>query len=113
LSDHYIDIAPKHLRQLFDSDPKRFEKFAVKFGDILFDYSKNRVDEQTMALLIQLVRECKVDQAIHSMFSGEPINETENRAVLHTALRSQDATPLIVDGEDIKPGIKKVLKQME
>lgn len=113
LSDHYIDIAPKHLRHLFDEDPRRFEKFSLQFGDILFDYSKNRVNDQTIALLIQLARECKVEQAIHSMFSGEAINETENRAVLHTALRSQEEDPLIIDGEDITTGIKEVLKQME
>src|SRR5690606_16266875 len=113
LSDHYIDIAPKHLRHLFDEDPRRFEKFSLQFGDILFDYSKNRVNDQTIALLIQLARECKVEQAIHSMFSGEAINETENRAVLHTALRSQEEDPLIIDGEDIRTGIKEVLKQME
>src|SRR5690606_35312628 len=113
LSDHYIDIAPKHLRQLFDSDPERFEKFSIVFEDILFDYSKNRIDDHTIALLIQLARECEVEEAIHSMFSGEAINETENRAVLHTALRSQEETPLVVDGENIRPRIKEVLKQME
>src|SRR5690606_747669 len=109
----YIDLAPKHLRDLFQADPERFEKFSISYGDILFDYSKNRINDETFALLIQLARECKLEDAIKSMFSGELINETENRAVLHTALRNQNDDPLLVDGKDIKPGIQKVLKQME
>jgi glucose-6-phosphate isomerase len=113
LSNHYIEIAPKAMRDLFKSDPQRFEKFSINNGEILFDYSKNRIDDETMALLLQLARECKVKEAIASMFSGDPINETENRAVLHTALRSQDNNPIEVDGQDIKPEIKKVLMQME
>lgn len=113
LSNHYIEIAPQSMRDLFKSDPQRFEKFSITNGDILFDYSKNRINDETMALLLQLARECKVKEAIQAMFSGDLINETENRAVLHTALRSQDANPIQVDGEDIKPEIKKVLKQME
>lgn len=113
LSNHYIEIAPQPLRDLFKSDPQRFEKFSVSNGDILFDYSKNRINDETMALLFQLARECKVKDAIDAMFSGDLINETENRAVLHTALRSQDDNPIEVDGKDIKPEVKKVLKQME
>ena|SRR5690606_41031760 len=87
LANHYIDIAPKHLREFFESDPQRFEKFSITTGDILFDYSKNRINEETMALLVQLARESGLPEAINAMFSGEPINETEGRAVLHTALR--------------------------
>ncbi|HUH19994.1 glucose-6-phosphate isomerase [Albibacterium sp.] len=113
LSNHYIEIAPKSMRDLFKSDPQRFEKFSILKDDILFDYSKNRINDETIALLLQLARECKVKDAIDAMFSGELINETENRAVLHTALRSQNDNPIKVDGEDIKPEIKKVLRQME
>ncbi len=113
LSNHYIEIAPKSMRDLFKSDPQRFEKFSILKDDILFDYSKNRINDETIALLLQLARECKVKDAIDAMFSGELINETENRAVLHTALRSQNDNPIKVDGEDIKPEIKRVLKQME
>jgi len=113
LCDHYIDLAPIHLRDLFQADPKRFEKFSINHEDILFDYSKNRINDETLALLIQLARECKLEEAIKSMFSGELINETENRAVLHTALRTQNEDPLLVEGKDIKPDIQKVLKQME
>src|SRR5690606_19685651 len=113
LNNHYNDIVGQHLRDIFKSDPNRFEKFSITNGDILFDYSKNRINEETMALLIQLARECKLEEAIHAMFSGELINETEGRAVLHTALRSQNAEPVLVDGKNIKPEIKEVLAQMK
>src|SRR5690606_10207596 len=113
LTNHYIEIAPKHLKDLFSSDPNRFQNFSVTFDDILFDYSKNRIDEETIALLTQLARECKVEEGIRSMFKGELINETENRAVLHTALRSQNDNPIYVDGVDVKPEIRAVLNQME
>ena len=112
LSNHYIDIAPKHLRDLFRDDPGRFEKFSLTFGDIFFDYSKNRVDDTTKALLLQLARECKLEEAIEAMFAGEAINETENRAVLHTALRDQDNDPIRVDGSDVMPGVHAVLDKM-
>jgi len=113
LSNHYINIAPKHLRDLFAYDAKRFEKFSILFEEILFDYSKNRIDEQTIALLIQLARECKLDDAIEAMFSGEPINKTENRAVLHTALRNVGGTPVLVDGKDVMPEVNAVLDHMK
>ncbi|WP_118193524.1 glucose-6-phosphate isomerase [Albibacterium indicum] len=112
LTNHYIEIAPRHLKDLFSGDPDRFQNFSIKFNDILFDYSKNRIDDETMALLIQLARECQVEDAIKSMFQGELINETENRAVLHTALRSQDSNPVYVNDQDIKPEIRAVLDQM-
>ncbi|MFC3198819.1 glucose-6-phosphate isomerase [Parapedobacter deserti] len=112
LSSHFIDIAPKHLSDLFQKDPQRFEKFSITFGDLLFDYSKNRINETTKVLLLQLARECKLEDAISAMFSGEPINETENRAVLHTALRKQDNAPLLVDGKDIMPEVKAVRAKM-
>lgn len=113
LSSHYQSISHTHLKDMFEKDPGRFSKFSLIFEDILFDYSKNRIEEKTMDLLLQLAQECKVKEAIEAMFSGKRINETENRAVLHTALRSTDNQPLMVDGEDIRPGIRKVLDQME
>lgn len=113
LSNHYIDIAPKHLKELFVADPERAAKFSITFEEVLFDYSKNRIDDQTVALLMQLARECKLDGAINDLFSGAPINETENRSVLHTALRNQSDEPVLVDGEDAMPLIRSVLKQME
>lgn len=113
LSDHLIDISEKHLKELFAEDPSRFEKFSIEFNDILLDYSKNRITDKTMALLIQLANECGLEQAINAMFNGEAINETEGRAVLHTALRNQSNAPVIVDGQDIMPDINDVLSKME
>jgi glucose-6-phosphate isomerase len=113
LSNHYINIAPKHLRDLFAYDPNRFEKFSIAFEDILFDYSKNRIDEQTIALLIQLARECKLEEAIAAMFDGSPINQTEGRAVLHTALRNVSGTSIKVDGQDVMPAVNDVLNHMK
>jgi len=113
LSDHLIDISEKHLKDLFSEDPLRFEKFSIQFSDILLDYSKNRITDKTMALLIQLAHECGLKDAINAMFNGEEINETERRAVLHTALRNQSNTPVLVDGEDVMPDINEVLGKME
>jgi glucose-6-phosphate isomerase len=113
LADHYIDIASKSLKGLFDDDDQRFTKFSLQFEDILLDYSKNRIDEQTMALLIQLSRECSVNKAIDAMFSGEKINATEGRPVLHIALRNRSNTPIFVDGKDVMPDVNRVLGQMK
>ncbi|ADY53230.1 glucose-6-phosphate isomerase [Pseudopedobacter saltans DSM 12145] len=113
LAHHMMDMSEKHLRDLFKEDPKRFEKFSIQFNDILVDYSKNRIDDKTVALLIQLAKECKLDEAINSMFSGEKINETEDRAVLHTALRNRSNSPVYVDGEDVMPLINGVLAKMK
>src|SRR3546814_10260806 len=82
LSNHYVDMAPKHLTELFAADEGRFAKFSVTFGDILFDYSKNRIDDTTKALLLQLARECRLDDAINAMFAGDAINE---RSEEHTS----------------------------
>lgn len=113
LKEHYDQIKDKHLRQWFKEDPQRFNKFSIQFNDILFDYSKNRIEEKTLKLLIQLAEETQVKEAIEKQFSGDKINETENRAVLHTALRNRKNTPVIVDGEDVMPKINKVLLQMQ
>lgn len=112
LTDHFIQINEQSLKDLFDADPDRFEKFSVFLGDILLDYSKNRVNEETMALLTQLARECQLQDAIDAMFGGEKINETEGRAVLHTALRNRSADPVMTDGNDIMPEIRSVLERM-
>lgn len=101
------------LRTLFQYNPERFAENSVVGENFLFDYSKNLTDHQTMELLLNLAEECKVKEAIEAMFSGEFINETENRAVLHTALRDFSDNPILVNGENIKPKIKSVLKQME
>lgn len=101
------------LRTLFAQDSKRFETFSIVSDHYLFDYSKNLIDQKTKDLLLQLAKECELEKSIQAMFSGEKINETENRAVLHTALRDFSAEPLFVDGQDIKPQIKRVLDQMK
>ncbi|MNJ97090.1 Glucose-6-phosphate isomerase [compost metagenome] len=101
------------LRALFAGDPARFEKFSIAFEDILLDYSKNRITEETKALLVQLAKECGLEEAIAAMFSGERINVTENRPVLHTALRNQSDQPVYVDGKDVMPDVKRVLAQMK
>jgi glucose-6-phosphate isomerase len=113
LTDHYIDMVSKSLKGLFDADAERFEKFSLQFDDILVDYSKNRIDEETLALLIQLARECGVNDAIAAMFSGEQINVTEGRPVLHVALRNRSNTPILVDGKDVMPDVNRVLAQMK
>jgi len=103
LSGHYRQIEPVRMKDLFAADPDRFKKFSFRFKDLLVDCSKNRITEETLGLLIDLAGETGVKEAIESMFTGENINTTENRAVLHTALRSREKTPLIVDGEDVRP----------
>lgn len=113
LTDHYITINQESLKELFQKDPQRFEKFSVQLEDILVDYSKNRINEETIALLIQLAKECQLDVAIKAMFSGEKINETEGREVLHTALRNHSGKPVMVDGKDVMPQINAVLDHME
>jgi glucose-6-phosphate isomerase len=113
LSDHYREIEPVQMKDLFAADPDRFKKFSIRFKDLLVDYSKNRITEETLRLLIGLAAETGVKEAIESMFSGEKINTTENRAVLHTALRSRTETPLLVDGEDVRPEINAVLQKIK
>lgn len=101
------------LRTLFQYNPERFKQFSVKRENYLFDFSKNLIDEKTFALLQDLAKECDLKSAIEAMFTGEKINETEGRAVLHTALRDFSEQEILVDGENIKPRIKKVLQQMK
>ncbi|MBC8053884.1 MAG: glucose-6-phosphate isomerase [Sphingobacteriaceae bacterium] len=113
LTDHFIEVNEQHLRGLFASDTDRFNKFSIQFNDILLDYSKNRITDKTMALLIQLAKECGLKEAIDAMFSAEQINETEGRAVLHTALRNQGNERFVVDGVDVMPDVKAVLDKME
>jgi len=109
---HFEQIKKENLRDLF-KDPKRFEQFSISFGDILLDYSKNRINSQTHDLLLQLAKECGLKDAIKQQFKGEKINETEGRAVLHTALRIPDRTGFMLDGKDILPDIHRVLDKME
>jgi glucose-6-phosphate isomerase len=109
---HQAEIKDRHMRELFAADPHRFETFSLRLGDVLFDYSKNRITEKTMALLFDLAREAKVEQRREAMFSGQKINLTEDRAVLHVALRNRSGRPILVDGADVMPEVDRVLGQM-
>lgn len=113
LDNHFVEIEPKSLRFLFEEDKGRFQKFHLKFGEILLDYSKNRMNEETLKLLVELANECELKDAIEKQFAGDFINQTENRAVLHTALRNRDNQPVFVDGKDVMPQINAVLEQMK
>lgn len=113
LTEHYKLLRKSHMRDLFNIDADRFQKFYLKFEDMLVDYSKNIISHETMALLLQLAEQCELKAAIEAMYSGQPINKTENRAVLHVALRNRTGTPIYVDGKDIMPDINRVLEQMK
>ncbi|WP_210486473.1 glucose-6-phosphate isomerase [Rufibacter aurantiacus] len=113
LTQHYAQTKDNHLKDAFAQDPQRFEKFSVTFEDILLDYSKNRITEETRALLVELAQECGLPNAIEAMFTGEKINFTENRSVLHVALRNLSNTPILEDGKDVMPEVNRVLAQVE
>jgi glucose-6-phosphate isomerase len=101
------------MKDLFFNDTERFSRFSIQMGDVLFDYSKNIITENTVEILLELAADCKLKDAVEAMFNGEKINETENRAVLHTALRNFSGKPVLTDGIDVMPGIKQVLEQMK
>jgi glucose-6-phosphate isomerase len=112
LATHFEQVGDLHMRDMFAADSQRFERFSLRCGDLLLDYSKNRITDQTMALLFELATECDVKGWAKRMFEGEKINFTERRAVLHTALRNRGNTPVVVDGEDVMPGVNRVLERM-
>ncbi len=112
LNQHKKDIESISLREMFKSDPNRFNHFHIQFNDLLLDYSKHRISKETISLLVKLAKEADVEGWRNRMFEGEKINSTEHRAVLHTALRNQNISPIISDGEDVMPKIKNVLKKM-
>jgi glucose-6-phosphate isomerase len=113
LQAHFEQVGNLHMRDLFAKDPQRFEAFSLRFEDILVDYSKNRITKQTLELLFALAREVGLEEAVESMFTGEQINETEDRAVLHTALRNRENLPVFVDGVDVMPRVNAVLDKMQ
>ena len=113
LQKHHAAIAPRHLRDLFAEDPKRFEAFSLKFEDILLDFSKNRVTAETMGLLRALAEQAQVKAWTEKMFSGEKINITEGRSVLHVALRNRSNRPILSDGKDVMPEVNAVLAHMK
>ena len=100
------------MRELFSEDAERFEKLSLRFDDILFDFSKNRITEETVDLLTALAEQARLSEWIEKMFSGEKINFTENRAVLHTALRNRSDNPVIIDGKDVMPAVRRELDKM-
>lgn len=113
LQVHQENMASVHMRDLFVAEPERFERFSLHVGEILLDYSKNRITDETMRLLMQLAEEADVPGWRERMFSGDKINHTENRAVLHVALRNRSNDPVRVDGEDVMPKVNAVIARME
>ena len=114
LKKHFEDeMSRKHMKDLFANDPKRFEQYSISTPALLFDYSKNIITDKTMQLLLQLAEECGLKKAIDAQFAGFAINETENRAVLHTALRNFSGSPVYVNEQDVMPEIQRVLNQMK
>ncbi|ATG15264.1 glucose-6-phosphate isomerase [Providencia alcalifaciens] len=114
LEQHYAEMKNVHMRDLFAQDAQRFTKFSATFDDqILVDFSKNRITQDTLDKLLALAKETQLEDAIKSLFSGEKINRTEDRAVLHTALRNRDNTPVLVDGKDVMPDVNAVLEKMQ
>jgi len=112
LSAHYQQMSGIHMRDMFQEDSERFNTFSIRFKDILLDYSKNRVDKETMRLLFELAKEVGLKHAIDRMFAGEKINTTEDRSVLHVALRNRSNRPIEVDGTDVMPAVNDVLARM-
>ena len=114
LTAHFEQAQDFQLSDLFANDSARFSKFSAQFGsDILLDYSKNLITEETLTKLFALAKETELEVAIADMFSGEKINRTEDRAVLHVALRNRSNTPIMVDGEDVMPAVNAVLEKMK
>lgn len=113
LSEYKEAMQNVHMRDLFAGNTERFTQFSLEFQDILFDYSKNRITQETMQLLFDLAREADLQGMSQKMFKGEKINLTEDRAVLHVALRNQSNTPIYVDGQDVMPDVNEVLTHMQ
>jgi len=113
LVKHYDEIKHAHMRDMFESDRSRFDKYSLQLNDIIYDYSKNRINDETVKLLLQLADDMDLPLWIEKMFKGEAVNHTENRAVLHTALRDQGSLPIVVDGVDILPEIRDELERVK
>jgi len=112
LQKHFEEAKEFQMKELFSEDPKRFEKFSLQFNDILLDFSKNILTKETLTLLLELAKETNLKASIDSFFNGEKINQTEGRAVLHTALRNSSDRKVIVDGKDVMPEVQAVLDKM-
>ncbi|MEQ9302335.1 MAG: glucose-6-phosphate isomerase, partial [Marinoscillum sp.] len=113
LKAHFASIKEIHMKSLFTADPDRFTKFSTSFEDILLDYSKNRISQETMDLLFELADEVNLQEAKQQMFNGDKINVTEDRAVLHVALRNRSGKPIIHEGKDITADVNSVLDRMK
>ena len=113
LQNHADQLKSKHLRELFEAEPKRFERFCHTVDDLVVDFSKNRITSETLTLLFDLAAAADIEGWRAKMFAGEKINVTEDRAVLHTALRNRANKPVVVDGHDIMPAVNAVLDQMK
>lgn len=113
INSHYLQLKSRHMKDLFERDKNRFKTLSVRFEDILLDYSKNIITGETIRLFCELAEEMDLRDAINSMFSGEKINETEKRAVLHTALRNRSGDPVLVNGKDVMPLIREELEKIK
>ncbi len=113
LEKYFATFKGTQMKDLFAKDPQRAEKYSLQFNDIFVDFSKNIVDEKVLSLLMQLAEECGLKQAIEAEFTGEKINKTEKRSVLHVALRNRSNTPILSDGKDVMPDVNRVLAQMK
>jgi len=113
LAAHYVDMKTVRMKNLFEQDPDRFTRMSIGFDELLFDYSKNIITAETLEKLLKLADDCKLKMAMDAMFAGEKINETENRAVMHTALRNFSDTPVTVDDADIMPEIREARQKMK
>lgn len=113
LETHFDKVKDVEIKSLFTENSSRFKEFTIQLNDILLDYSKNRLDKETVKLLVDLANECGVKDGIKAMFNGDVINNTEKRSVLHVALRNRSNNPVLVEGEDVMPGINNVLGKMK
>ncbi len=113
LKKHHQEMKRVHMKDLFVKDKRRFQKFSLKFEDTLVDFSKNRINSETVKLLLRLAKQTKLDAAIQQMFSGEKINETEGRAVLHVALRNRSRRTIKFEGKNVMPDVNRVLDQIK
>ena len=113
LKSHHKSISQQPIKDLFEADPERHRKFSIRFGDLLLDYSKNRITTRTRGYLVKLAEESGLADAIEQMFNGKKINETEGRSVLHVALRNRSNIPVFVDGVDVMPQVNEVLEKMK
>jgi glucose-6-phosphate isomerase len=112
LKKHYQEMKRVEMKDLFANDARRFQKFSLTFEEMLVDFSKNRITKETVKLLLELAKETNLKAEIKAMFTGEKINETEGRAVLHTALRNRSKKAIKVDGKNVMPQVNAVLEQM-